>query len=62
MYSSVRMLLGFLFTQRNKKVKNVVVLYFREQRLEKHEVLKLAVALPFHRKDENLARRWRTGK
>jgi len=51
------MLLGFLFTQRNKKVKNVVVLYFREQRLEKHEALKLAVALPFHGGEEKSAQK-----
>jgi 16S rRNA (adenine1518-N6/adenine1519-N6)-dimethyltransferase len=39
-----------LFTQRNKKVKNAVVQYFREHGINKHKASKLAVTLPFREK------------
>jgi len=39
-----------LFTQRNKKVKNAVLQYFREHGIKKQEAQKLAASLPFHEK------------
>jgi len=39
-----------LFTQRNKKVKNAILQFFREHEIGKQEAQKLAASLPFHEK------------
>lgn len=39
-----------LFTQKNKKVRNAAILYFREHGIDKHEAQKRASELPFSEK------------
>jgi len=39
-----------LFTQRNKKVKNAILQFFKEHGISKQKAQKLAVSLPFHEK------------